>query len=220
MTDTDDKLKRMSFKDFTVVDYMPGEGEYINYQAQKRHRGTVGEEVEQVDELSDRLLNRYSDAAKKDKKKDHKKGLRKARNIRTLRQNKGLWGQFTGESVEQIDKAKLAEAMTVPQRIKAKQRMKKMSKRIQMAKKRSMKRAPSMDKLKLRAKKQAKNSMIKKWMRGKSKSEMSFSQRQNIEKRLKSASGRIDTMSKKLLPSVRQMDRERRANANKDSEKK
>tara|TARA_B110000285_G_C14760577_1_gene439372 strand:- start:378 stop:611 length:234 start_codon:yes stop_codon:yes gene_type:complete len=77
-----------------------------------------------------------------------------------------------------------------------------------------------MDKLKLRAKKQAKNSMIKKWMRGKSKSEMSFSQRQNIEKRLKSASGRIDTMSKKLLPSVRQMDRERRANANKDSEKK
>ena len=34
MTDTDDKLKRMSFKEFTVVDYMPGEGEYINYQAQ------------------------------------------------------------------------------------------------------------------------------------------------------------------------------------------
>ena len=77
-----------------------------------------------------------------------------------------------------------------------------------------------MDKLKLRAKKQAKNSMIKKWMRGKSKSEMSFSQRQNIEKRLKSASGRIDTMSKKLLPDVRKQDRERRSNAKNKSEEK
>ena len=33
------------------------------------------------------------------------KGLRKARNTRTLRQNKGLWGQFTGESVEHLDEA-------------------------------------------------------------------------------------------------------------------
>ena len=110
----DDKLRRLSFKDFTVIDYVPGMGQYANYQAQKRHRGTVGESaeeftphdmfdpktgekkraetydmhlalkakgwghsenesVEQVDELSDRLLNRYSDAAKKDKKKEYER---------------------------------------------------------------------------------------------------------------------------------------------------
>jgi hypothetical protein len=91
-----------------------------------------------------------------------------------------------------------------------------MSKRIQMAKKRSMKRAPTPEKLKLRAKKQVKNALVSKWMRGKSKSDLSFSQRQNIEKRLKSASGRIDNMTKKLLPVVRKQDRERRANANSD----
>ena len=276
------------------------------------------ESVEQTDEMSNRLLNRYSDAAKKDSKKDRAKGMRKARNIRTQRANKGLFGSDIGEEVEQTDegrildklrfknkkepnrgpadyikagethdiggtkvkftkagnqghigyswkksngkegyeeyhpkrfknhdevKANIAseiksqskqrkgsierprgresveqvdEAFTVAQRIKAKQRMKKMSKRIQMAKKRSMKRAPTPEKLKLRAKKQVKNALVSKWMRGKSKSDLSFSQRQNIEKRLKSASGRIDNMTKKLLPVVRKQDRERRANANSD----
>jgi hypothetical protein len=269
------------------------------------------ESVEQTDEMSNKLLNRYSDAAKKDSKKDRAKGMRKARNIRTQRANKGLFGSDIGEEVEQVDEAtsnylskdqlpakvqrvvtnifKLAkkekkriqrvsveevnkkyniyvelgrdnndedfvgkmmgmetgrakfveihpsesvhptpsvsvkesveqtdEAFTVAQRIKAKQRMKKMSKRIQMAKKRSMKRAPTPEKLKLRAKKQVKNALVSKWMRGKSKRDLSFSQRQNIEKRLKSASGRIDNMTKKLLPVVRKQDRERRANANSD----
>ena len=292
MKNTDDEPRRLSFKDFTVVDYVPGEGQYINYQAQKRHRGTVGEEVEQIDEkvrplemtqakydsypknkkgksggklyiiqnqksgvtkggvkftslgggagttkvpvkivkelpykyeesveqtdeMSNRLLNRYSDAAKKDTKKDRAKGMRKARNIRTQRANKGLWGSDIGEEVEQTD-----EAYTVAQRIKAKQRMKKMSKRIQMAKKRAMKRAPSTEKLKLRARKQAKGALVAKWSKGKQKGELSFAQRQNIEKRLKSASGRIDTMSKRLLPDVRKQDRERRSNAKNKSEEK
>ena len=119
------------------------------------------------------------------------------------------------ESVEQVD-----EVYTVAQRIKAKQRMKKMSKRIQMAKKRAMKRAPSTEKLKLRARKQAKGALVAKWSKGKQKGELSFAQRQNIEKRLKSASGRIDTMSKKLLPDVRKQDRERRSNAKNKSEEK
>ena len=257
MKNTDDEPRRLSFKDFTVVDYVPGMGQHTNYQAQKRHRGTVGEDVEQTDEMSNKLLNRYSDAAKKDSKKDRAKGMRKAKNIRTNRANSGLfgsnigeesseeftphdmfdpdtgekkraktynmhlalkakgWGHSATESVEHVD-----EAYTVAQRIKAKQRMKKMSKRIQMAKKRSMKRAPSTEKLKLRARKQAKGALVSKWMRGQQKADLSFSQRQNIEKRLKSASGRIDTMSKKLLPDVRKQDRERRANAKNKSEEK
>jgi len=266
MTDMDDKLKRMSFKDFTVVDYMPGQGEYINYQAQKRHRGTVGEEVEQIDEAMQylskdelpakvqRVVTNLFKIAKKEKKSIqrlsvylvNKKYAIDVELGNKLNDDEDFVGKLMSvasfrdkfvsvdvsssvspapnvtikESVEQTDKAKLAEAMTVAQRIKAKQRMKKMSKRIQMAKKRSMKRAPSTEKLKLRARRQAKGAMIKKWMKGKSKSDMSFSQRQNIEKRLKSASGRIDTMSKKLLPSVRQIDRDRRSNVNQKSEEK
>ena len=128
--------------------------------------------------------------------------------ISKLKRLKGT-ARATKESVEQVD-----EAFSVAQRIKAKQRMKKMSKRIQMAKKRSMKRAPTPEKLKLRAKKQAKNKLVKKWMKGQSKADLTFSQRANVEKRLKNASQKIDNMAKKMLPIVRIQDRERRANAN------
>jgi hypothetical protein len=44
--------KNLSFRDFVVVDYMPGMGEYINYQAIKRHKdthsvgGPMGESVD------------------------------------------------------------------------------------------------------------------------------------------------------------------------------
>ena len=261
MKNTDDEPRRLSFKDFTVVDYVPGEGQYINYQAQKRHRGTVGEEVEQFDEATSnylskdqlpakvqRVVTNIFKLAKKEKKRIQRVSVEEVNKkyniyVELGRDNNDedfvgkMMGMETGrakfveihpsesvhptpsvsvkESVEQTD-----EAFTVAQRIKAKQRMKKMSKRIQMAKKRAMKRAPSTEKLKLRARKQAKGALVAKWSKGKQKGELSFAQRQNIEKRLKSASGRIDTMSKKLLPDVRKQDRERRSNAKNKSEEK
>ena len=112
------------------------------------------------------------------------------------------------------------EALSHAQRIKASQRMKKMSRRIQIAKKRAMKKAPSMDVLKKRATKQARNAMIKKWTRGAEKGELSFSRRQELEKKLKKAKAKIDRNAKRLIPQVRQQDRERRASAssqNKDN---
>ena len=194
----DDKLRRLSFKDFTVVDYVPGMGQYINYQAQKRHRGTIGENAEEF------VPHDMFDPETGERK------LAKTYEIHLALKAKG-WDH---------DKKKVDEAMTVAQRIKSGQRMKKMSKRIQMAKKRSMKRAPSTEKLKLRARRQAKGALVSKWMKGKQKGDLSFAQRQSVEKRLKKASGRIDTMSKRLLPDVRKQDRERRANAKNKSEEK
>ena len=119
------------------------------------------------------------------------------------------------EGVEETD-----EALTQSQRVKASQRMKRMSKRIQMAKKRAMKRSPTMDTLKKRAQKQARISMIKKWTRGQEKSELSFSRRNELEKKLKKAKAKVDRNAKRLLPQVRKQDRERRAAAsskNKDT---
>ena len=40
--------KPLSFKDFIVVDYKPGEDELIKYAAHKRHRGRIGEETEET----------------------------------------------------------------------------------------------------------------------------------------------------------------------------
>ena len=111
-----------------------------------------------------------------------------------------------GESVEQVD-----EVMSISQRKKAGQRMKRMSKRIQVAKKRAMKRAPTMDVLQKRAQKTARSQMIKKWSRGQEKSDMSPGRRGEMEKRLKKSKGKIDRMAKRLVPQLRKVDRERRS---------
>ena len=113
------------------------------------------------------------------------------------------------EGVEETD-----EALSHSQRVKASQRMKRMSKRIQVAKKRALKRAPSMDVLKKRAQKQARTDLLKKWTRGAEKSELSFGRRQELEKKLKKAKSKIDRNAKRLMPQMRQKDRERRAGQN------
>ena len=120
-----------------------------------------------------------------------------------------------GESVEHVD-----EVMSISQRKKAGQRMKRMSKRIQVAKKRAMKRAPTMDVLQKRAQKTARSQMIKKWSRGQDKSDMSAGRRGEMEKRLKKSKGKIDRMAKKLVPQLRKVDRERRSSSNSPTDKK
>ena len=111
----------------------------------------------------------------------------------------------------------LDEVLSRAQRIKAGQRMKRMSKRIAMAKKRAMKRAPTMDVLKKRANKQARNQMIKKWTRGQDKGEISMARRAELEKRLKKAKSKIDRNAMRMLPQLRKLDRERRAGKKKEN---
>jgi hypothetical protein len=43
----------LSFKDFLVVDYTPGMPDQVSYNAMKRKRGRIGEEVESTDEALD-----------------------------------------------------------------------------------------------------------------------------------------------------------------------
>ena len=46
--------KRLSFKDFMTVDYTPGEPEQVSWNAKKRHRGVVGESVDEELSFSQR----------------------------------------------------------------------------------------------------------------------------------------------------------------------
>lgn len=163
----DDKFKKLDFKDFMVVDYLPGTGDYISYQAHKRHS----------------------------------------------HQGAGTDAEYASYQPEgdQLD-----EVMSRQARLKASQRMKRMSKRIQMAKKRALKRAPTMDVIQKRAQKQARDTMYKKWSKGVPKSELSIGRRAELEKRLKKAKPKVDRLAKKLVPTIRTQDRERRSGANKD----
>ena len=220
----DDKFKNLGFRDFVNVDYTQENDDLIAYQAKKRHRGVVGEEVEQVDETMDprdhtdkpghlvvvtkpsgkkmikhyhptsQGAQKYADRINKTNKVGHKATVHRTDGRRIM------------EEVEQVD-----EVISRTERLKRGQRMKRMSKRIQMAKKRALRRAPSMDVLQKRARKQAKNQMIQKWTRGQSKSDLSIGRRADLEKRIKKMGPRLDRMVKKLMPDLRKQDRERRS---------
>ena len=117
------------------------------------------------------------------------------------------------------EETELDEVLSNAQRVKAGQRMKRMSKRIQMAKKRALRKAPSMDILKKRAQKQARTNFIKKMSKGTAKSDMSMGQRAALEKRLAKKKSAIDRAAKKLIPQMRKIDKERRSAAQKGDDK-
>jgi hypothetical protein len=95
------------------------------------------------------------------------------------------------------------EAMTLQQRQKAKQRMKKLAPKIKIAKAKAAKKVASMDVLKKRARLAARNKIVKKLTKDIPKAELSFARRAEIEKKVAKKAGAIEKIAKKLLPQIR-----------------
>lgn len=104
------------------------------------------------------------------------------------------------------------EALDLTQRRKLSQRMKRMKSRIAMGRKRASRKVASMDKLKIRARKQARNQIIKKLTKDIPKSELSNARKKDIEKRLEKPAiqNRIARIAKKSLPQVRKAELEKK----------
>lgn len=100
----------------------------------------------------------------------------------------------------------LEEALTTQQRVKRRQIMRRLKAKIAMGRKRAMKKRATPEKLKQRAARRARQAIIKKLSRGKDKSELSYSQRKEIEQRVAKRQSMIDRMAKKMLPTVRKDD--------------
>ena len=107
-------------------------------------------------------------------------------------------------TTEEVD-----EALTIQQRVKLKQALRRNKAKIQLGRKRAMRKIASPEVLKNRSKKQARNIFLKKLLKNKDKSDLSYSARQSYEKILKRKSGAIERLAKKLLPKVRKKDREK-----------
>ena len=95
------------------------------------------------------------------------------------------------------------EALTRQQRMAASRRMKKLANKIKIGKKKAAKKIASMDKLKKRANKQARELLLKKLTKGKGKGDLSMARRQELEKKLDKKKAVIQKIAKKLLPKVR-----------------
>lgn len=71
-------------------------------------------------------------------------------------------------------------------------------------------RPASLDRLRRRGRKSARDILTKRYYGGKSKSSMSAAQKSRVEKRLSQKKGAVKVISKRLLPSKRRLDVSRR----------
>ena len=141
----------ISFKDFNVVDYTQTGDEYLEYQAQKRHRGTVGEE--------------------------------------TLPEEDGL---------------SLAGRRALARSAKRRKA------RLKLSRKKALRKTAGREVVQNRATKQVRNSLFKRFSKGKSRGDLSPARRKSIEKRLSKMKTRIGQLSRRAMPDVRKLDRSRK----------
>ena len=115
----------------------------------------------------------------------------------------------------------VSEVLDMNQRRKLAMRMKKNKARIAIARKRSERKVASMDTLKKRARRQARNAMVSKITKGQDKSDMSVARKKEIEKRLDrpAVQSRIDRQAKKLVKVVRKQEIERKRGRGKGDKK-
>ena len=156
--------KKLGFKDFLTVDYVPGMPDLIKKKAKKRKQD-VGE-------------------------------------------------AFAGEE-ETLD-----EVLNLSQRRAIGRRMRINAPKIKLGRKRAMMRQADPARLKRRAEKAARTMLFKKLSKGKSKADTTPQQRMEIEKRLSKLTSRIKRLAIKLLPAVRQKEKDRRSHKQDDDDKK
>ena len=101
------------------------------------------------------------------------------------------------------------EAVTMATRMKMKAAMRKNKAKIKLGRKKAAKKLASPEKLKKRSRKQAREVIIKKLLKDKKKSDLSYAARQDLEKRVAKKQGAVLKIAKRLLPKLKVKERER-----------
>ena len=99
------------------------------------------------------------------------------------------------------------EAMSMATRMKMKAAFKKNKAKIKLGRKKAAKKLASPEKLKSRAQKQARELIIKKILKGKSKADLGFAARTDLEKKVDKKKGAINKIAKKILPAIKKADK-------------
>ena len=104
----------------------------------------------------------------------------------------------------------ISEVLSFQGRRKKSIALRRRKQQIQRQRKIALKRPASLDRLKRRGRKSARDVLTKRYYGGKTRRDMSISQKQRVEKRLDKAKRVTGIISKRLLPSKRKLDVQRR----------
>ena len=107
-------------------------------------------------------------------------------------------------SEESVD---FSEAMSLQHRMKMKAAFRKNKAKIALGKKKAARKLASPEKLQKRAERHARDLLVKKILKNKDKSDLSYAGREGIEKKLKNKKAAIKKIARKLLPQIKKADR-------------
>lgn len=178
--------KKLNFKDFMAVDYMPGEDDLIKQAAKKRKQytptGNTGEATEQK-----ATCGCGSDCS-------HCAGKHSMSEI-------GEKCECCGNEIKAVA---VDEALTMQQRRAKSRQMKKYQARLKVGRKKAAAKVANPKVLAKRARKAARNAIAKKITKGISKADLTPARKAEIEKRLDKMAPRVTRLAKKMLPKLRQ----------------
>ena len=107
------------------------------------------------------------------------------------------------------EESEVNESLTIQQRMKRGQLMKRMSKKIQRKKKMKAKRTRSTSELKVKARKAARLLIFKKFSKGRPPNMMGIGEKSAIEKKLDKKQAVIAKIAKKMLPKLKAAEKDR-----------
>jgi hypothetical protein len=107
------------------------------------------------------------------------------------------------------------EVLTPAQRFKRSQQMRRLKGKIQRARMISLKRPSSPDKLNKRAQRHARNLIRKKFIKGKNYNDLSFAEKQAVEKKMQGKGALINRIAMRVKPKLKKLEQERLRNMNK-----
>jgi hypothetical protein len=228
----------LDFKDFMVVEYMPGYDSLINYQAHKRKRGLIGENS--WNQLGQKKpVGNYLPAPKKGTVEKHGKTFQRGDHVIphtgphagerhiVSDSKKGHVTMVHANGGHKYDtmtvrakhhhlspaekKESLDEDMSIQARKAAGRRMKRLSKKISRLRKRKLARVADKETINRRSQRQARDELFRKFSGGKSRSELPVAQRKAIEKKVARMSSLVKNRGVRKRAGTRKMDRARKA---------
>lgn len=199
--------KTLDFKDFLNVDYAPGMDPIIKKAAKKRKSNEtetsgpsegVAPGIKAPKPVSGKAAQAYIDGGKH--AADVTMGREGKHSIIKAPGSKKHVHVFTYESVEVLD-----EALTPQQRRTRAMGLRRIQSKIELGRERASRRFADLPRLQSRAHKEARSFVFKRLSKGRSKEDLSFQQRQEIEKRMDTPQmkKRIQLLATKLLKKVR-----------------
>ena len=216
--------KPTSFKNFISVDNSPGEDELIKYKKQKRKRSDIEEAQKMVckdcgdefkkpttdckhdcsDPNGKNWVKEYSESKDKENFKPHMMyDPKTGKGYMAKKYEDHIRMQKMGYTHDNPDTKEVEEALTIQQRLQRSRNMKKKRAVIAMGRRRAMRKMAPKDKLIKRARRAARNQIIKKLTKGVPKSELNNARKREIERRVDKMKPRVDRIARKLFPQVR-----------------